>query len=276
MGSPFRNHLLAEITKRRVAHSARVASWDQKGLNKDAFSCRTVLGTGLIPGCKSGAAMMEIHHTLGLNYEASDPDYSRKVLIKAYPKRPMCSPCHHVRAVLGRKKFGGVPAFNCYLTMLFNKCARIEIENQNDEAYIQYFYIDYELLSRTSIQGHAANSLRPQAKKLACIDKSIILATEGDLMGRRGRYVSLGDDIWPPSMHSMVRADYFQGWVMQKSAYPFCGTVIHEEDVLNYQGELNQAIPTTSAATGYLRILDPNLAATHGPVGGGFPARERN
>ncbi|KAL2834127.1 hypothetical protein BJY01DRAFT_224465 [Aspergillus pseudoustus] len=29
--------------------------------------------------------------------------------------------------------------------MPFNKRAWIEIENQNDEAYIQYFYIDYEL-----------------------------------------------------------------------------------------------------------------------------------
>ncbi|KAJ8100200.1 hypothetical protein POJ06DRAFT_252026 [Lipomyces tetrasporus] len=43
--------------------------------------------------------------------------------------------------------------------MPFNKRARIEIENQNDVVYIQYFYIDYELLpeplSKDTLYFHA-------------------------------------------------------------------------------------------------------------------------
>jgi len=34
---PIGNDLLASVAKRKVARSARVASWDQKGLNEDAF-----------------------------------------------------------------------------------------------------------------------------------------------------------------------------------------------------------------------------------------------
>jgi hypothetical protein len=43
------------------------------------------------------------------------------------------------------QKFGGAAAFNCYLPMPFNKRARIEIENQGEDANFQYFYVDYEL-----------------------------------------------------------------------------------------------------------------------------------
>lgn len=51
-------------------------------------------------------------------------------------------------------------------------------------------------------------------------------------MGRRRRHIFIDDDTWPPSMHGTGGEDYFsQGWGMQKNAYPFCGTIIHEEDV---------------------------------------------
>lgn len=111
---------------------------------------------------------MKIYNALGLNYEVSDLYYYRKVLIKMYWDD---STTLNVIARIGdffclghsmaakfqsllfvvlvklseKKKFGGTAAFNCYLTMPFDKRARIEIENENDEAYFQYFYIDYEL-----------------------------------------------------------------------------------------------------------------------------------
>lgn len=46
----------------------------------------------------------------------------------------------------------------------------------------------------------------------------------------------IDDDTWPPSLHGTGGEDYFsQGWGMQKNAYPFCGTIIHEDDVANNQ-----------------------------------------
>ena len=101
---------MAAAARRKVARSARVSSWDQSGLNEDAFvvqpgetavladlegpgtithlwfvqACRRVLGPGLIPYSASGVAMLEIPNALGLNFEDSDPDYYRKVLVRMY------------------------------------------------------------------------------------------------------------------------------------------------------------------------------------------------
>ena len=87
------------MSKRKSGRTARVSSFDQTGLNEDAFvvqpgetavladiegpgklthlwfvqTCRRILGPGLIPYTKSGVAMMEVHNALGLNYEDSDP-----------------------------------------------------------------------------------------------------------------------------------------------------------------------------------------------------------
>jgi hypothetical protein len=38
---------------------------------------------------------------------------------------------------MDEKKYGGTSAVNCYLTMPFGKSARIEVENQGENAYIQ-------------------------------------------------------------------------------------------------------------------------------------------
>lgn len=46
----------------------------------------------------------------------------------------------------------------------------------------------------------------------------------------------IDDDTWPPSLHGTGGEDYFsQGWGMQKNAYPFCGSIIHEDDLPNNQ-----------------------------------------
>ncbi|KAI6784561.1 uncharacterized protein J7T54_006606 [Emericellopsis cladophorae] len=96
--------------------------------------------------------MMEVHNALGLNYEVSDPDYYRKVLIKMYwddSETPnvlaligdffclgysMAANCQSLPFTVPvkpseEKNFGVAAAFNCYLPMPFNKRARIEIEN---------------------------------------------------------------------------------------------------------------------------------------------------
>jgi len=157
--------------------------------------------------------------------------------------------------------------------MPFNKRARIEIENQNDEAYFQYFYIDYELypesLSKDTLYFHAhwrrenptngwapqsiqTNSLETQVPNLDGKGNYVILETEGagqyigcnhsvahfqgTWWGEGDDMIFIDDDTWPPSLHGTGGEDYFsQGWGMQKNAYQFCGTIIHEEDVPNYQ-----------------------------------------
>ncbi|KAK4893444.1 hypothetical protein LTR27_008126 [Elasticomyces elasticus] len=260
-------------------------------------TCRRILGPGLVPYSKSGVAMMEIHNALGLSFEDSDPDYYRKVIIKMYWDD---SPTPSVLAPIGdffcvghsmaanfqsmpftvsvkpseEKKFGGAAAFNCYLPMPFNKRARIEIENQGEHAYFQYFYIDYELQPapfdpsellyfhahwrrENPTDGWApsriqTNSLETQIPNLDGKGNYVILETEGagtyigcnhsvahfqgTWWGEGDDMIFIDDDTWPPSMHGTGGEDYFtQGWGMQKNAYPFCGTIIHEDDVPNFQ-----------------------------------------
>ncbi|KAE8538161.1 hypothetical protein D1P53_005499 [Cryptococcus gattii VGV] len=262
-------------------------------------ACRRILGPGLIPYTKTGVAMMEVHPALGLVYEDNDPDYYRKVIIKMYwddQEEPS------VLAPLGDffcignsmpgnfeslpfsvsvkpselHKFGGNCGANCYLTMPFNKRARIEIENQGDNPYIQYFYIDYELykdpLPKDTLYFHAmwrrenptngwapagtqTNSLETQVKNLDGKRNYVILETEGE-----GNFIGcnqsvshfqggddmifVDDDVWPPSFHGTGGEDYFsQGWGMQKNAFSFAGSIIHEDDVPNTQVSYRWHLP---------------------------------
>jgi hypothetical protein len=342
---------MAAAAQRKVARSARISSWDQSGLNEDAFvvqpgetavladiegpgkithlwfvqTCRRILGPGLIPYSKSGVAMMEIHNALGLNYEDNDPDYYRKVLIKMYWDD---SETPNVLAPIGdffclghsmaanfqsmpftvsvkpseEKKFGGAAAFNCYLPMPFNRRARIEIENQADNAYIQYFYIDYELrpapFDPTEIlyfhahwrrenptNGWApsamqTNSLETQVPNLDGKGNYTILETEGagtyigcnhsvahfqgTWWGEGDDMIFIDDDTWPPSMHGTGGEDYFsQGWGMQKNAYPFCGTIIHEEDVPGYQVSYRWHLPDPIRFNKKIRVTMEHGHANH-------------
>jgi len=130
--------------------------------------CRRVLGPSLIDPAHCMIAFLEIHNALGVNWEVSDPDYYRKVLIKMYwddqeypsvivPLGDFFCIGHSMPSNFAsipftvsvkpeeQHKFGGNAAVNCYLPMPFNKRARIEVENQNDIPYGQYFHIDFEL-----------------------------------------------------------------------------------------------------------------------------------
>jgi hypothetical protein len=52
------------------------------------------------------------------------------------------------------------------------------------------------------------------------------------------------DDVWPPSFHGTGGEDYFsQGWGMQKNAFSFAGSIIHEEDVPNTQVSYRWHLP---------------------------------
>ena len=63
-----------------------------------------------------------------------------------------------------------------------------------------------------------------------------VLHFQGTWWGEGDDLIFIDDDTWPPSMHGTGGEDYFtQGWGMQKNAYPFCGSIIHEEDMPGYQ-----------------------------------------
>lgn len=342
---------MSSAAKRKCARSARVSSWDQSGLNEDAFviqpgetavladlegpgklthlwfvqTCRRILGPGLIPYSKSGVAMMEIHNALGLNYEDNDPDYYRKVLIKMYWDD---SDSPNVLAPIGdffclghsmaanfqsmpftvsvkpseEKKFGGAAAFNCYLPMPFNKRARIEIENQGEYAYFQYFYIDYELhpspfdpseilyfhahwRRENPTNGWApdnmqTNSLETQVPNLDGMDNYTILETtgagtyigcnhsvlhfQGTWWGEGDDMIFIDDDTWPPSMHGTGGEDYFtQGWGMQKNSYPFCGSIIHEEDAPGFQVSYRWHLPDPVRFNSKIKVTLEHGHANH-------------
>lgn len=288
-------------------------------------ACRRILGPGLIPYSKSGVAMMEIHNALGLNYEDNDPDYYRKVVIKMYWDG---SETPNVIAPIGdffclghsmaanfqsmpftvsvkpseEKKFGGNAAFNCYIPMPFNKRARIEIENQGENAYIQYFYIDYELRPtpfnpseilyfhahwrrENPTKGWAAqntqtNSLETQVPNLDGKGNYTILETEGagafigcnhsvlhfqgTWWGEGDDMIFIDDDTWPPSMHGTGGEDYFsQGWGMQKNAFPFAGTIIHEDDVPGYQVSYRWHLPDPVRFNSKIKVTLENGHANH-------------
>ncbi|MFF4689959.1 glycoside hydrolase family 172 protein [Streptomyces sp. NPDC001307] len=184
--------------------------------------CRVILGPGLFDARQAGTAMVEFNNALGYNWEVNDPDYYRKVVIKMYwddQEHPS------VIAPLGdffgvgnsmpasfqsmpftvsvkddsERQYGGPAAFNCFLQMPFNRRARIEVENQGDHPYVQYFYIDYELFAEElpddTLYFHAhwrrnnpcngwgpdlqVNSLETQVPNLDGKDNYVILDTEG-------------------------------------------------------------------------------------------------
>ena len=260
--------------------------------------CRRLIGPSLIDPrtIRLTAPVLEMENAIGAQWEVNDPDYYRKVLLKMFcddQEQPSvlvplgdffcmgnsiaCNfaslPFTASSRAIERHKFGGTAALNCYFPMPFNKHARIEVENQNDIPYGQYFYIDYELyrepLGKDLAYFHAqwrrnnpCNGWGPEvgvntpeinlAKNLNGNGNYIILDTEG-----RGHYVGCnlsvthfqgtwwgeGDDMifidgetWPPSLHGTGSEDYFnQAWGMQPNAYLMNGSALHEGDLPGYQ-----------------------------------------
>lgn len=238
-----------------------------------------------------GVPMLEIHNALGVNWEVVDPDYYRKIVLKmywddqatpsvvaplgdffglmnslsgSYESLPLSVSAKEVEL----HTFGGSAAFNSYFRMPFNSRARIVVENQSDIPYLQYFYIDYELvrepLPEDTVYFHAhwrralpnvgwgpdlqTNSIETTIPNLTGADNYVVLETEG-----RGHYVGcnlavrhfqgswwgegddmifIDDDTWPPSLHGTGMEDYFgHAWGMQHNSYLFNGTMVHEADV---------------------------------------------
>ena len=259
-------------------------------------SCRITPGPGLIPPDLVGVPMLEIHNALGVNWEVVDPDYYRKVLLKIYwddqDSPSVLTPLGDFFGLMNSLSgnyssmplsvsakevevhtFGGSASFNSYFQMPFAKRARIEVENQNDIPYLQYFYIDYELykepLAEDTAYFHAqwrreepctgwGPDLQTNSYEVGAVpnldgaDNYVILEVEGEghyvgcnmavrhmqgsWWGEGDDMIFIDDDTWPPSLHGTGSEDYFgHAWGMQHNAFPMCGTIVHEEDVPGFQ-----------------------------------------
>jgi hypothetical protein len=293
--------LFADLTRARDARTARCSSWDQTGRNQDAWTIeagQTVTLADLEgPGCITHIWMTQACSRLIADRLVQDPDYYRKVLLKMYwddqqhpsvlvPLGDFFCLGHSIAnsfaslpfTVSARPeaqyRFGGQAALNCYFPMPFRRRARIEVTNENDVPYRQYYYVDYELyredLPADTVYFHAQwrreNPLAgwdprvivnsPEANVANLQEGSrnnyLILEAEG-----RGHYVGCnlsvtnfqgtwwgeGDDMifidgeaWPPSLHGTGSEDYFnQAWGMQENAFPFNGSSIYEGRKPGYQ-----------------------------------------
>jgi hypothetical protein len=259
-------------------------------------SCRLAPGPGLIPPALSGVPMLEIHNALGVSWEIADPDYYRKVLLKIYWDEqddpsvlvPLGDFFGLMNSLAGnyaslpltvsvkdteRFLFGGSAALNSYFQMPFNRRARVVVENQNDVAYLQYFYVDYELYreplpadvgyfhAQWRRQNPCAGwgpDLQVNSQEVAAVanldgqGNYVILDVEaeghyvgcnlavrhfqGSWWGEGDDMIFIDDDTWPPSLHGTGGEDYFgHAWGMQRNAYPMCGSIVHEEEMPGFQ-----------------------------------------
>ncbi|MBI3971029.1 MAG: DUF2961 domain-containing protein [Chloroflexi bacterium] len=293
--------VFGELTRARDARSARFSSWDQTGRNQDAWlidAGQTITLAEIEgPGCITHIWMTQSCQRLFADRLVTDPDYYRKVLLKIYwddqahpsvlvPLGDFFCLGHSLANSFASLpftasvrpeqtyKFGGAAALNCYFQMPFRKRARVELTNENDVPYRQYYYVDYELYrddlpddtvyfhaqwrrenpaagwdSRIIVNSPEANvvTLEPESR-----NNYRILDAEG-----RGHYVGCnlsvtnfqgtwwgeGDDMifvdgeaWPPSLHGTGSEDYFnQAWGMQGNAFPFNGSSIYEGHKPGYQ-----------------------------------------
>jgi hypothetical protein len=166
-------------------------------------------------------------------------------------------------------------ALNCYVPMPFHRRIVIELCNEGKQVQRQYFYIDFERVQESVLEGlgyfHAefrrTNPFRGWAPDIPVNTKSVdvvnkelqawnnnyvILETKG-----RGHYIGCnlsvtnfhgswwgeGDDMiwvdgykWPPDLHGTGSEDYFNhAWGMQANAYLRNGSSIFEHNTGGYQ-----------------------------------------
>ena len=186
----------ANLTHVRDARNGRISSWDQNGKNHDYWLIppneSVTLGEIFGPGCikhiwmtsfcrKSAfpglitpednsrvAPVNEIAPPLGIVWDARDPDYYRKALIRITWDHQDCPSVlvhfgdffcigHSMPVTFNslpiqvsvnpaeERVFGGAASVSSYFPMPFNEHAKVEIVNENDKPFGLYFHIDYEL-----------------------------------------------------------------------------------------------------------------------------------
>lgn len=164
-------------------------------------------------------------------------------------------------------KFGAPCAVSCYFPMPFNKKAKIEIINENELPFILYFNIDYEMYKEQldpktayfhscwhrenpcSGWGPELQVNSPEVNNVTNFkgeNNYVVLDVEGEghfvgcnlsVRHFQGSWWGEGNDMFfidgeeYPSLNGTGTEDYFNhAWGMQRNAYPFYGTIVHEGD----------------------------------------------
>jgi hypothetical protein len=160
-------------------------------------------------------------------------------------------------------------ALNCYVPMCFKERAVIELVNESDEEHLQYFYVDYETLPGSEVEGrgyfhaefrrnnpfggfgHALTNgdVRWFGNKERCAweNNYVILETKGkghyigcnlSITNFKGTWWGEGDDMiwidgykWPPDLHGTGGEDYLcQACGMDNVTFLRSGSSLHELD----------------------------------------------
>jgi len=285
------NGILGGLVRVRRARTLRHSSYQADGRNSDRWTIEPgetrVMAEMDGPGC--------ITH-IWMTQQAPGDDGYRKVLLKMYwdgerspsvlvPLGDFFCQGHSIvnsfqslpltSSTRRNNQWGAGAALNCYFQMPFGEHARIEITNEADQPYGQYFYVDYELydepldedVARFHAQfrrenpcpgwGHEIRVNSPQAniankERLAWKNNYVILEAKGaghyvgcniSVANFQGTWWGEGDDMiwvdgykWPPDLHGTGSEDYFnQAWGMQDNAYLWNGSSIHEQNTGGYQ-----------------------------------------
>ena len=283
--------LLTSLTRIKPARTLRASSWDTSGRNRDAWTIEPgetrVIGDLKGPGCITHIWMTQsgektFRDVLLRMFWDDEENPSVLVplgdffclghnLMNSFQSLPFTASARPDR----ENRFGANVALNCNLQMPFSRSARIELVNEGEEAYRQYFYIDYEVCAEPwsgdtayfhaqfnrenpcDGWGHEIRVNTPEAnianKEREAWDHNYpILQARG-----RGHYIGCnlsvtnfqgtwwgeGDDMiwvdgykWPPDLHGTGSEDYLnQAWGMQENAYLFNGSSIYERNTGGYQ-----------------------------------------
>ena len=235
------NQMLDALTKITKARSKRESSWAKDGTNKDCW----FVPPGEIELLADLKGPGKITH-IWMTQANPDQDMLRKVLLRIYwdyeiepsilvPVGDFFCLGHSIvnsfqslpftASANENNVFGGAVAFNCYLSMPFNKAARIEIINESDEEHIVYFYIDYEVYDEpfgddtgrlhacfhrenpTSGWGHEieANSPPKGIPNLSDKDNYLILDAEGE-----GQFI--GFNLSVTNLQKKLKAHHTRTW----------------------------------------------------------------
>jgi len=198
-----------------------------------------------------------------------------------------------------QRKFGAPASLNCYFPMPFDTRARIEMINENDVPFGLYFHIDYDLLPEPMGEdvayfhaqwhreapcngwgpGLQVNSPEVNVANLDGADNYVLLEAEGaghfvgcnlSVTHFQGSWWGEGDDMifvdgeTLPSIIGTGTEDYFNhAWGMQKNAFPFNGSIIHEGDMPGYQVSYRFHITDPIRFTKSLRVTIEHGHANH-------------
>jgi diadenosine tetraphosphatase ApaH/serine/threonine PP2A family protein phosphatase len=284
-------NLFGSLTQIKNAKTRRASSWDTHGRNQDAWVIEggetRVLADLKGPGCITHIWMTQggegVFRNVVLKMFWDNEKYpSVEVplgdffclghgISTSFQSLPFTSSVNERR----ENQFGPNAALNCNLQMPFDAAARIEVTNEGEGPYRQYFYVDYEVYDEPLREdtayfhaqfrrenpcdgwGHEIRVNTPEAnivnvEKQAWDENYVILEAKGighyigcnlSVTNFQGTWWGEGDDMiwvdgykWPPDLHGTGSEDYLnQAWGMQDNAFLMNGSSIYEGNTGGYQ-----------------------------------------